>query len=203
MGSKTGMNNRRLSESSGRYRKGIFYRIGMIIEYFLANIPGSIGMLLRRFYWSRKLACGKRLVVARQVQIISPGGLVTIGDDVFINEGATIGAKNGGEVHIGSQVLIARNVTIRAYARKYSRIDIPINQQGLNYGKITIGDDVWIGTNSYVGINITIGKGAIIGANSVVTHDVEPYAIVGGVPAKFIKMRQESQDTSETGFGME
>jgi acetyltransferase-like isoleucine patch superfamily enzyme len=46
----------------------------------------------------------------------------------------------------------------------------------------------------YVGINITVGKGAIVGANSVVTHDVEPYNIVGGVLATFIKNRRESPD---------
>lgn len=52
-----------------------------------------------------------------------------------------------------------------------------------------IGNDVWIGANVYIKDGVTIGDGAIIGANSVVTHDVEPYAIVAGCPAKLIRYR--------------
>ncbi len=53
----------------------------------------------------------------------------------------------------------------------------------------TIGADVWIGNNVLVKTGVQIGHGAIIGANSVVTGDVPPYAIMGGVPAKLIRMR--------------
>lgn len=52
-----------------------------------------------------------------------------------------------------------------------------------------IGNDVWIGNNAIIKYGITIGHGAIIGAGAVVTKDVEPYSIVGGVPAKIIKYR--------------
>ena len=54
---------------------------------------------------------------------------------------------------------------------------------------IEIGNDVWIGAGCYIKAGIKIGTGAIIGAHSVVTHDVEPYAIVAGVPAKVIRKR--------------
>jgi acetyltransferase-like isoleucine patch superfamily enzyme len=53
----------------------------------------------------------------------------------------------------------------------------------------TIGNDVWIGNNAIIKYGITIGDGAIIGSGAVVTKDVEPYSIVGGVPAKVIKYR--------------
>lgn len=56
-------------------------------------------------------------------------------------------------------------------------------------GEVTIGNDVWIGANAVILPGITIGDGAVIGAGAVVTKDVEPYAIVGGVPAKIIKYR--------------
>jgi len=56
-------------------------------------------------------------------------------------------------------------------------------------GDIVVEDDVWIGTNSIILSGVTIGQGAVIGAGSLVTKDVPPYAIVGGVPAKVIRMR--------------
>jgi acetyltransferase-like isoleucine patch superfamily enzyme len=55
--------------------------------------------------------------------------------------------------------------------------------------QVLIGHDVWVGTNAVILDGITIGNGAIIGANSIVTKDVAPYSIVGGVPAKEIKKR--------------
>ena len=56
-------------------------------------------------------------------------------------------------------------------------------------GDIVVKDDVWIGTNAIICSGVTIGQGAIVAAGAVVTKDVEPYAIVGGNPAKFIKWR--------------
>jgi acetyltransferase-like isoleucine patch superfamily enzyme len=137
------------SSSSSEYWRGLVFQVCLILEYFLAAIPGLVGMLLRRLYWSKKLtACSKHLVIGRHVEILYPNGKVTVGNNVFINAGTTITAKNGGEVHISSDVLISRNVTIRANARRYSRVDIPRNQQGYDSGIINIEDSSWIGTNT-------------------------------------------------------
>jgi acetyltransferase-like isoleucine patch superfamily enzyme len=57
------------------------------------------------------------------------------------------------------------------------------------YAPVTVGNDVWIGTAAVIRGGISIGDGAIIGAGAVVTRDVPPYAIVGGVPAKLIRYR--------------
>jgi acetyltransferase-like isoleucine patch superfamily enzyme len=57
------------------------------------------------------------------------------------------------------------------------------------YPVTTIGNDVWIGANTVIRDGVTIGNGAIIAAGSVVTGDVEPYAVMGGVPAKLIRKR--------------
>ena len=63
-----------------------------------------------------------------------------------------------------------------------------------NKGDIVIGNDVWIGYDAIIMAGVTIGDGAIIGTRAVVTKDVEPYSIVGGVPAKEIRKRfQELQ----------
>lgn len=55
--------------------------------------------------------------------------------------------------------------------------------------KVVIGNDVWIGVGVYIKAGVHIGDGAVIGAHAVVTHDVEPYSIVAGVPAKEIRKR--------------
>lgn len=66
-----------------------------------------------------------------------------------------------------------------------------------NKGDIVIGNDVWIGFEVVIMAGVTIGDGAIIGTRAVVTKNVEPYSIVGGVPAKFIKMRFEKDVVDE------
>ena len=58
-----------------------------------------------------------------------------------------------------------------------------------NKGDIVVGNDVWIGYEAVILAGVTIGDGAIIGARAVVTKDVPPYTIVGGVPAKQIRKR--------------
>ena len=61
--------------------------------------------------------------------------------------------------------------------------------EGLSKGDISVGDDVWIGYRAIILSNVNIGKGAVIAAGAVVTKDVPPYAIVGGMPAKIIRYR--------------
>lgn len=62
-------------------------------------------------------------------------------------------------------------------------------QEGVSKGNIIVDDDVWIGFRSTILSGVHIGQGAIVAAGSVVTKDVPPYAIVGGVPAKVLKYR--------------
>lgn len=99
---------------------------------------------------------------------------------------------------IGSYCSIARNVLflVAGEHRINSISTFPFRVKVFNYkeearskGDIIVGDDVWIGANSIICSGVTIGQGAIIAAGSVVTKNVEPYAIVGGNPSKFIKYR--------------
>ena len=63
-----------------------------------------------------------------------------------------------------------------------------------NKGDIVIGSDVWIGYEAVILAGVTIGDGAIIGTKAVVTKDVPPYTIVGGVPARMIRKRFSDED---------
>lgn len=81
------------------------------------------------------------------------------------------------------------------YSKKASgSISIDYDASVVEIKPISIGNDVWIGTNSLILDGITIGNGAVVAAGSVVTKDVKPYTVVGGVPAKIIKMRFKDED---------
>lgn len=116
---------------------------------------------------------------------ISDGKNVSIGMHCHINERVFIqGAK------IGNFVMIAPDVSILNNTHSYSNLCIPmIKQELISDSNPVIEDDVWIGRNVIILHGITIGKGSIIGAGSVVTKNVEPFSIMGGVPAKKIKSR--------------
>jgi len=78
------------------------------------------------------------------------------------------------------------------FYRKRNTLSISLVKNDLNfeeYKPISIGNDVWIGTRSIILDGVIIGNGAIIAANSVVTKDVPPYVVIGGIPAKIIKYR--------------
>lgn len=69
--------------------------------------------------------------------------------------------------------------------------------------KVIIGDDCWLGINAVIMSGVTIGRGCVIGANSVVTSDVEPFSVVGGIPAKVLKKRLEFSAKKSISFNNE
>jgi acetyltransferase-like isoleucine patch superfamily enzyme len=125
------------------------------------------------------------------VTLMSPHN-IEIGNHVLINTDTKIGGQNG--IHIGNYVLIGYNVNLVSENHAFSNPTKPIKHQGYFGGKITIEDDVWIGANAVILPSVTIGRGAIIGANAVVTKNVKPFTIVGGIPAKKIKNRFNAKD---------
>ena len=116
---------------------------------------------------------------------------VSIGDGVSMNTGVIIDAADGGDIQIGNDVLIGPYCVIRAADHIFSDTAVPIRQQGHAGGKIVIEDDCWLGSHVVVTRDVTIGKGSVIGAHSVVTHDIPPYSIAVGVPAKVQRNRRD------------
>lgn len=103
-----------------------------------------------------------------------------------------------GEVELGNYCAIARESTFQQTNHRIDRpsLQIRLHEEVLDgelpptaEGPIAVGSDVWIGTGVTVLSGVTIGDGAVVGAGAVVTGDVEPYAIVGGVPAERIGWR--------------
>tara|TARA_B100000780_G_C21094979_1_gene441539 strand:- start:476 stop:1024 length:549 start_codon:yes stop_codon:yes gene_type:complete len=109
----------------------------------------------------------------------------------FIGKGSWICPN----VVLGNYVIIAPHLAILGGDHIYNTPGIPVIFSGRSKTKKTIiNDDVWIGYRVTINSGVIIGKGAIIAAGSVVTKNVAPYSIVGGNPAKFIKLRLSTEE---------
>ncbi len=114
---------------------------------------------------------------------------MVIGDNVSFMDNCQISCLDS--VKIGDNVLFGDNVfvtdNLHGGTTKHELIIPPVERDLFSKGAVLIGNNVWIGRNACIMPGVTVGDGAVIGANSVVTHDVLAYTIVGGVPAKVIK----------------
>jgi acetyltransferase-like isoleucine patch superfamily enzyme len=137
---------------------------------------------------SGKIAIGSNNEILHGCLLMAYGGTITIGDNCSINP-YTVLYGHGNGLSIGNNVLIAAHCVIVPANHIYQRTDIPINMQDVESKGVIIEDDVWIAAGCQVLDGVTIGKGSIVAAGSVVNKSVEPYSIVGGVPAKLLKKR--------------
>lgn len=135
------------------------------------------------------LSAGVRIDSFVKIKFAGGIGDIIIKENVHINSGTVLYSGNG--ISIGKDVMIASNCTLAPTNHEFSRIDIPMIQQGFmeSKGGIIIEDDVWIGANSVILDGSHIKKGAIIAAGSVVRGTIEEFNIVGGMPLKVLKQR--------------
>ncbi|UDY34204.1 acyltransferase [Dermatobacter hominis] len=119
---------------------------------------------------------------------------ITIGDDCSINPYVVM----AGRVRLGDGVRVASFAALYGFNHVFDDPDVPIWQQGLDEQGIAIGDDVWIGTHAVVCDGVTIGAHSVVAAGAVVTADVPPWSVVGGVPARVLSDRR---DRSAAGGG--
>ena len=123
---------------------------------------------------------GSHVRLRMPVVIYAPEQL-ELGDRVDIGEYTHLRANGG--LRIGNRVLIAAHVTITS---REHPLELP-RWAVTNDAPIVIEDDVWIGAGAVVLPGVTIGRGAVIAAGAVVTKSVDPFTVVGGVPARMIK----------------
>ena len=114
-----------------------------------------------------------------------PHAGIKIGCDSLIGEYSVIRGQGG--VQIGDRVYTSPFTQIIAVNHVFDDPNRPFVEQGITAEGITIEDDVWLGAGAIVTDGVRIGKGAVIAAGAVVTKDVPPHTVVGGVPAKIIK----------------
>jgi acetyltransferase-like isoleucine patch superfamily enzyme len=118
---------------------------------------------------------------------------MTIGDDTWIGQACYINSAGG--VEIGSKVGIGPGVRIMSSQHGEEGREVPVLLCDLEFARVRIMDETDIGMGAILLPGVTIGKGAIVGAGAVVTKDVDPYAVVAGVPARQIGTRPSHPQT--------
>ncbi|MCC7035513.1 MAG: acyltransferase [Acidobacteria bacterium] len=114
-----------------------------------------------------------------------PNAGIWIGDDSLIGEYNVIRGQGG--VRIGHRVYTSPMVQLVAVNHEFDDAARPFVEQGITAQGITVEDDVWIGAGAVVTDGVTVGRGAVVAAGSVVTRDVPPCTVVGGVPARVLR----------------
>lgn len=192
------------------------YSVQALLELYSRFVDGAgdFDAMMRRAVW-RALArgMGDGCRVERAVLAIHPETF-QIGRGVFIGAQTMIQGRFDGTCVIGDHVWIgpqsyfdARHLVIEEYVgwgpgakvlgstHTGLPTDVPIISTALTIAPVRIGAWADIGVNAVILPGVTVGRGAIVGAGAVVTHDVPPYAIVAGAPAKLLRYRDGHEPT--------
>lgn len=167
----------------------VYYAFGIFLPTSTVPVLGKVGYAIRSFLCRRIfLSCGK-CVNVEQGAYFGYGNTVRVGDYCSFGKNFTMYNVN---LVCDGLLLTGENVLFQGGGHNFQRTDIPMgSQEGKGNTPLHICRDVWIGSRVIVLPGCKrIGEGAVIGAGAVVTKDVPDYAIVGGNPAKVIKMRK-------------
>lgn len=153
----------------------------------------------------RGIVFGERCTVGRYAQI-APTGILggVLGEGLRLGDNANIGPYSfigcSGYIEIGARVLMGPRVNLLAENHNIVA-DVPIKSQGVTRQFIVIEDDCWLGAGSTVLAGVTIGHDSVVAAGAVVTRDVTPYSVVGGVPAHVLRTRDSGEAMPSSGGG--
>ncbi len=186
--------------------RGVLYRLILRMDG-LAAIENNV-----RLRFASHIRLGKRVYLDQNTYLHACPNGVTIGDDTLVMHGSilhvynfrgmkqsgiTIGKhsligeynviRGQGGVTIGDRVYTSPFVQIVAVNHVFDDPNVPFVDQGITAEGIVIEDDVWIGSGAVITDGVRIGRGAVVAGGAVVTRDVPPHTIVGGVPAKVIR----------------
>jgi acetyltransferase-like isoleucine patch superfamily enzyme len=162
-----------------------------------------------RVYQSRREALRQRLVhwIEGNSVFSKPGPPILIADQPTYAPMRVYYSTGNPPVRIGRYCSINETVTLMPGSEHpldavttfffYEVMGEGQPEEGIGHGPITIGSDVWMGQEALVMSGVTVGHGAVVAARAVVTKDVAPYEIVGGVPARHIGWRFDEQARAE------
>ena len=140
------------------------------------------------------LALGRWSWIGHGCKIRCHEGVVAIGAKTVMGQECTISAFQ--HVSIGRECVIADRAMLIDFDHGMVDVERPIRLQGIYKRDVRVGNNVWIGYGACVLRGASIGDNAVIGANAVVTRSVPANAVVGGVPARLIRMRDAPQRMS-------
>lgn len=115
-------------------------------------------------------------------------GTLSVGDKCVLGRGVSVNCYL--DIEIGAASLFADDVYVSDFDHKFADLTVPIKDQGITKSRVRIEPDVWLGTKVTVARGVVVGQGSVVGANAVVTHDLPPYSVSVGVPARVIKDRR-------------
>ena len=183
------VNSSLMSNSEDYNRQGFFLNfVDFLISIILRFFPhASSASRFKCWLLSRRGAqIGRRVKLWSGIWVDRFDGLL-IGDDVTIGQDVIVVA--GGGVHIGARTMVGHGSKLISVGH-----NIPIKRgqmrfSGPSFNEVRIANDVWIAAQAIILPGVSVGEGAIVAAGAVVTKDVRPFAVVGGVPAKLMRMR--------------
>lgn len=165
-----------------KINKRIYYAIVLFGNIIINKIPSR--HIRKWFYMLLGAKIGNETFIFRRAEILYPKGL-EIGNNVSIGWFTHLDARAG--------IKISDNSNISSYTKFITGShDVDDPKFSAEFKPIDIGKNVWIGTGAIVLQGVTIGDGAVVAAGAVVTKDIPPYEIWGGVPAKFIRKRNKN-----------
>jgi acetyltransferase-like isoleucine patch superfamily enzyme len=198
-----------------RVRAAVIRTLRFLAANRMLNL--NYARLLWRYLWRRWLTrAGWRwqtdgpVFLGKDLELqISKRGTIRFGRFVWVGDGTKIRCHEG-EVEIGQKTVLGQECTISAYRRvrigeqcviadramfidfDHGMIEVerPIRHQGIYMREVEVGSNVWIGYGACFLRGVRVGDNAVVGTNSVVTKDVPANGVVGGVPAKLIRMRE-------------
>lgn len=173
------------------------YAASYALYYFAArHLPSSDAPYSLGAGKLRRALCRRMFLKVGENVNIEHGAWFGGGREISIGDNSALGidCRVSGPLEIGNDVMMAPGVSIFTQNHETENIYKPMRLQTAPKKKVTVGNDVWIGSRAMIMPGVTIGNGAVIGAGAVITHDVPDLAVVGGVPAKIIKYRKQPED---------
>ncbi len=186
--------------------RALLYRLIMRLDGVVAIETGV------RLRFADQIQLGRNVYLDHGVYLHACSQGITIGDNSFVMHNAVlhvynfrnlphafirIGAQSligemnvlrgQGGITIGDRVYTAPLVQMLAVNHIYSDPTRPMVEQGITAEGIVVEDDVWIGAGAIITDGVRVGKGSVVAAGAVVTKDVPPYTVVGGIPARVLK----------------
>lgn len=170
------------------------FKLIIVIIYHFVNKCKSFNsplskIVILRVYLLRILGCklSDNVNIQHCVEVKHKFDNLIVDENSGIGESSTLHLQ--GKFKIGKNVMIGQELIVHTSTHGMVNNGIPMYQQKSKVKDVSIGNDVWIGSRVTILPGVHIGDGVVVGAGSIVTKDLQPYAIYAGNPAKLIRLR--------------